>query len=345
MILPQTYAAAFALTILTMLCWGSWTNVMKLTRNWRFELLYYDYSLGILLGSLVAGLTFGSMGGDGLRFADDLAQAGTANILYGFIGGVVYNISNFFVVAAISIAGMGVGFPVGVGLALVVGVIWNYFVNPQGNATLLFTGVAVVVVAIIIDAIAYRAYSIRRAAAGQKSDAEAKRSVKRGITVAIIGGILMGMFFPLVELGKQGENGLGPYGIGFIFSIGVFLSTFVFNLFFMRFPVDGPPLKFKDYLRGSTSAHLWGILGGLIWITGSLSNFVAASAPRELQVGPAISYALGQGGIMIGAAWGVLVWKEFAGGGRRINLLLVLMFIFFLAGLGVVSIAPLMAPK
>jgi glucose uptake protein len=345
MILPHTYAAALALTILTMFCWGSWTNVMKLTKNWRFELLYYDYSLGIFLGSLVAGLTFGAMGGDGLRFADDLAQAGTGNILYGFIGGVIFNLSNFLVVGAISVAGMGVGFPVGVGLALVVGVIWNYIVNPQGNATLLFTGVGLIVAAMIIDGIAYRAHSISKAAAGQKSDAEAKRSVKKGIILAITGGILMGMFFPLVELGKQGENGLGPYGIGFIFSVGVFLSTFVFNLYFMRFPVDGPPLRFKDYVRGCTSAHLWGILGGVIWITGSLSNFVAASAPRELQVGPAISYALGQGSTMVGAAWGVLVWKEFAGGGRRIQLLLVLMFIFFLAGLGVVSIAPLMAPR
>jgi glucose uptake protein len=331
------------LTILTMICWGSWANVLKLAKGWRFELLYYDYSIGVALGAALAGLTFGTWGSGSPRFLADLAQAGHTNILCGFLGGVVFNLSNILVVGAISVAGMGVGFPIGVGLALIVGVIWNYIVNPQGNPFLLFIGVALIVGAIVADAIAYRALAVSRSS-GDKADAEAKRAATwKGIRLAVVGGILMGTFYPLVEIGKSGPEGLGPYAVGFVFSLGILLSVFVYNLYFLRFPIDGPRLRFGDYLRGNSWVHFLGIIGGMVWIAGSLSNFVAASAPKELQVGPAISYAIGQGSTMVGALWGVLVWKEFAGGGARVNRLLVLMFVLFLTGLGVVSIAPLFA--
>ncbi len=346
MTLPHSYGMVLMLTILTMICWGSWANVLKLAKGWRFELLYYDYSIGVALGAALAGLTFGTWGSDGLRFLDDLAHAGRINVLCGFAGGVVFNLSNILVVGAISVAGMGVGFPIGVGLALVVGVIWNYIVNPQGNPLLLFAGVALIVGAIVVDAIAYRAHAVSGSTAGDKADAAAKRAATgKGIKLSIVGGILMGTFYPLVEIGKTGERGLGPYAVGFVFSLGILASVFVFNLYFMRFPIEGPRLSFGDYWRGNRWVHFLGIAGGMAWIAGSLSNFVAASAPRALQVGPAISYAIGQGSTMVGALWGVLVWKEFAGGGARVNRLLVLMFVLFVTGLGVVSVAPLFAAR
>ena len=340
MTLPHSYGLVLMLTILTMICWGSWANVLKLAKGWRFELLYYDYSIGVALGAALAGLTFGTWGSDGLRFLDDLDHAGATNILCGFLGGVIFNLSNILVVGAISVAGMGVAFPIGVGLALVVGVIWNYIVNPQGNPLLLFTGVALIVGAIVVDAIAYRAHAVSRSTAGDQADAAAKRAATwKGIRLSMVGGILMGTFYPLVEIGKTDPNGLGPYAVGFVFGLGVLASVFVFNLYFMRFPIDGPRLRFGDYLRGNWWVHFLGIVGGLAWIAGSLSNFVAASAPRQLQVGPAISYAIGQGSTMVGALWGVLVWREFAGGGARLNRLIVLMFVLFVTGLGVVSVA------
>ena len=346
MTLPHSYGVVLMLTILTMICWGSWTNVLKLAKGWRFELLYYDYSIGVALGAALAAVTFGTWGSDGLAFLGDLSRAGSTNVLSAFAGGVIFNLSNILVVGAITVAGMGVGFPIGVGLALVVGVIWNYLVNPQGNPVLLFTGVAMIVAAIIVDAIAYRAHSVSRSIPGDKADAAAKRAATwKGIRLAVVGGILMGTFYPLVEIGKTGQRGLGPYSVGFVFSLGVLVSVFVYNIYFMRFPIDGPRLTFGDYLRGCTWFHVLGIIGGLIWITGSLSNFVAASAPRELQVGPAISYAIGQGSTMVGALWGILVWREFAGGGPRVNRLLLLMFVLFVTGLGVVSVAPLYAAR
>jgi glucose uptake protein len=346
MVVPQSYVIALLMTVLTMTCWGSWANVVKMVKGWRFELLYFDYALGILLTSVVAGLTFGSMGTYGRPFFADLAGAGGRNLAFGFLGGVVYNLSNILVVGAMAIAGLGVAFPIGVGLALVVGVIWNYFVNPQGNPMLLFSGVALVVTAIVLDGIAYRVHTLHKAAkdpAAKGGGAEQKERIKKGILLSVVGGVLMGMFFPLVEIGKKDPGGLGPYAIGFVFSVGVFLSTFVFNAYFMRKPVEGEPLKFSDYFRGTSLAHVAGIIGGVVWAIGTLSSFVAASAPRELQVGPAISYALGQGSTMVGAFWGVVVWKEFTGGTLPVRRLIAFMFALFIVGLAVVSIAPLYA--
>jgi glucose uptake protein len=335
MTLPHTYIAALALTILTMLCWGSWANVLKIAKGWRFELLYYDYSIGVALCALVAGLTFGTWGGDGIGFTANLARAGHMNILSGFAGGVIFNLSNILVIGAVSVAGMGVAFPIGVGTALVVGVIWSYTVNPQGNPWLLCLGVALIVGAIIVDAIAYRQYAVRSSNANDMADIEAKRATTwKGIRLAAIGGVLMGMFYPLVEIGKSGDKGLGPYAVAFVFGLGVLVSVFVYNLYFLKFPIAGPRLSFGDYLRGSSWVHFLGIVGGIMWMAGSLANFVAASV-----VGPAIGYALGQGSTMVGALWGVLVWREFAGGGKRINRLIVLMFVLFVTGLSVVSIA------
>jgi glucose uptake protein len=336
MTLPHLYGTALALTILTMLCWGSWANVLKIAKGWRFELLYYDYSIGVALAAALAGLTFGMWGSDGIGFTADLARTGNIyNILYGFAGGVIFNLSNILVIGAVSVAGMGVAFPIGVGTALVIGVIWSYHVNAQGNPWLLCLGVALIVAAILVDAIAYRAHAVSQSVPGDKADAAAKRAATwKGIRLSAIGGVLMGMFYPLVELGKKGPTGLGPYAVAFIFGLGVLVSVFVYNLYFLRFPIAGPRLRFTDYLKGSSWVHFLGIVGGMMWMVGSLANFVAASV-----VGPAIGYALGQGSTMVGALWGVLVWKEFAGGGKRVNRLLVLMFVLFITGLGVVSIA------
>jgi glucose uptake protein len=345
MTLPQTYVATLILTILSMVCWGSWANTFKMTGNWRFELFYFDYSLGVLLAAALAAFTFGTMGSDGFQFMDDLLQTGKRNILYGFLGGVVFNLANMLLVAAISIAGMAVAFPVGIGMALVIGVIWSYIIKPQGNPVLLFGGAAIIVGAIILDAFAYKAHAAakleQQAKAGMLKTSAPRVSVK-GIVISLISGVLMGSFFPLVEMGKAWGAGLGPYAIGFVFALGVFLSTFVFNLFFMNLPVQGQPVEILDYItEGNVKKHLLGVLGGLIWYSGAISNFVAASAEQSAKVGPAVSYALGQGATMVSVLWGLLLWKEFAGADFRVKNLLWAMMALFICGLGMVSIAPL----
>ena len=343
MTLPQTYIATFVLTILTMLCWGSWANTFKLAGNWRFELFYFDYSIGVLLAAVVAAFTFGTLGSDGFQFLDDLMQTGKRNILFGFLGGVVFNLANMLLVAAISVAGMAVAYPVGIGLALVIGVIWTYIIKPQGNPVLLFGGAAILLLAIVMDAFAYKAHAAARlehqAKAGLLKTSAPRVSLK-GIILSLVSGVLMGSFYPLVEMGKAWGAGMGPYAIGFVFALGIFASTFVFNLFFMNLPVQGEPVEVLEYIReGTWKQHLLGIAGGVIWYAGGLANFVAASAEPQAKVGPAVSYALGQGAVMISVLWGLLVWKEFSGADFRVKNLLYVMMALFIFGLGMVSVA------
>ena len=337
MILPATYATALLLTILSMLCWGSWANAFKLAGKWRFELFYFDYALGVAVTAFIAALTFGSMGAD-LSFSDNLMIASKRQMVFGFGAGGIFNLANMLLVAAISVAGMAVAFPVGIGLALVIGVVLNYLINPQGNPKLLFAGAALVVAAIIVDAMAYGAH----AASSRTGDTNAApRKAGKGILLSLVSGILMGLFYPLVELSKIGDYGLGPYTVAVVFGLGVFCSTFVFNIYFMNLPVEGEPVEFGEYFRGRPSQHLLGLAGGAIWCVGMVANFVAASAPPQVNVGPAISYAIGQGATMVSALWGLLVWREFAGATSKVVLLIVLMLVLFVSGLGLVSIAPL----
>jgi len=345
MIIPETYIGALLLIILSMLCWGSWANTFKLTPKWRFELFYYDYSLGVLIAAIVAAYTFGSMGNE-LTFSDNLLIAMKRNMAYAAAGGVVFNLANILLVAAISVAGLAVAFPIGIGLALVVGVIWNYALNPQANPFLLFVGVVLVVGAIIVDAMAYSNHAAGSAKAKTKTGRGGPSKSLKGILLSLVSGVLMGSFYPLVEMGKglgPDQAGLGPYAVAFLFSIGVFFSTFIFNLYFLNLPVQGEPLSMFAYFQGNFKEHALGIVGGVIWCVGAIANFVAASAPRNVHVGPAVSYAIGQGATMVSALWGVLVWKEFAGANPKVRLQLGLMFILFIAGLLLVSIAPLYA--
>lgn len=344
MVLPDSYTQALLLAILSMICWGSWANTKKLTGDFRFELFCFDYAIGLALTTSLAAITLGMMGFDGLLFTDDLLVAPKRNLAFALAAGVIFNLANMLLVAAISIAGMAVAFPVGIGLAFVIGVVLSYFLNPQGNAGFLFGGVVLVCAAIVLCSLAYqelaRVRSIQQISEGKAKSTKVRTGWK-GITVSVVAGILMGFFYPLVEMSKAG--GVGPYTVAFFFGIGVLGSTFVFNVYFMSLPIEGSPLGPRHYLRAPKVYHVWGVLGGIVWAIGGVSNFVAASAPPEVQVGPAISYALGQGATMISALWGVFVWKEFAGGGTKANYLLAVMFLLFICGLTLVSLAPVFA--
>lgn len=349
MVLPQTYLVTLLLLILSMICWGSWANTLKMTGKWRFELFYFDYSFGVMIAAAIAALTFGSLGYDGFTFQDDVYQTGKRNLFFGALAGMMFNLGNMMLVGAISVAGMAVAFPIGVGMALVIGVIWTYILRPAGSPIFLFGGSALVVAAIVVCAMAYRTY------ARTKLEEQAKAGLlktsmpvvpKRALVLSMIAGLLMGSFYPLVEIARTREPGAGPYTIGFAFAVGILLSTLPYNLFFMNLPVQGEPVEIRDYfLKGRWSWHALGVLGGMIWCTGTMANFVASSAEvgALAHVGPAVSYALGQGATMISALWGILVWKEFAGADVRVKALLAMMFALFLIGLTLVSIAPLQA--
>jgi glucose uptake protein len=330
MFIIHSYPVAILLTILTMICWGSWANTQKLaSKAWRFELFYWDYVLGILLFSILLGFTLGSTGGEGRSFMPDIKQAGTAPILSALLGGVIFNAANILLVAAMAVAGMAVAFPVGIGIALVMGVLVNYFGNPHGQVFILMSGVALIVAAIIFDAIAYRKHS----------KVQQKVSSK-GILLSVLAGVLMAFFyyfvsksmFPDFTMPETGK--LSPYSALFFFAAGIFISNILFNTILMKKPVEGPPVTYADYFRGNPKSHLMGLLGGIIWNLGMSSNIIASG-----KAGFAISYGLGQGATLVAALWGVFIWKEFKGAGYKVNRLVGLMFLFYVLGLSLLIVA------
>jgi glucose uptake protein len=334
MVLPTTYFSTLCLLIVSLICWGSWANAMKLTgERWRFELFYFDYSFGVLLASIVAAFTFGMFGGD-MNFEDRMLVAGHLKQVYAVFGGVIFNLANMLLVAAIELAGLAVAFPVGIGLALIIGVVWNYAIDPRGNPLLLFSGLALVVAAIVVDA---RAHFARDRAKGTP---QRHKTARRGVILSIVSGVLMGTFYPIVEKGMGGELGLGPYAAALFFSFGVFGSTFLFNIFFMNVPVSGDRVKLSSYFQGRAWWHFLGVAGGVVWAMGAIANFVAASAPAAVNVGPAISLAIGQCATLASVLWGLLVWKEFAGTGAKVKGLIVAMLLLFAGGLALLSLAP-----
>jgi len=331
MYIVNSYLIAVILCIVTMLCWGSWANTMKLKpQSWPNPLFYWDYCLGIVLFTLLLALTFGSIGEGGRSFLQDLKQASGGALGSAFLGGVVFNLSNLLWVAAAAVAGMAVAFPIAVGLALVIGVILNYFAEAKGDPVLLFAGVGLIVVAIVVNAIAYQTVPGRQ-----------KGETRKGIILSILAGIIMGFFYRFVAAGVSMNFNtpvpgmLTPYTAVFIFSIGCYLSGFIWNTYFMYKPVEGSPSTYKEYFtKASPKVHLTGIIGGAIWAMGLSLSILAAE-----QAGPAISYSLGQGSTMVGAAWGVFVWKEFKQAPKSTNWLLFLMFSCFIAGLIMITLA------
>ncbi len=330
MFIVEQYALAVALCIVTMLCWGSWANTQKLAgTTWRFELFYWDYVVGVLLAALIFAFTLGSTGAAGRPFLDDLRQASPAAVGSAFVGGIVFNAANILLVAAIALAGLAVAFPVGIGMALVLGVIVNYAAQPAGRPGMLFAGVGLVAAAIILDAIAYR-----------RLPGQTAKNATLGLVLSMVAGLLMGFFYRFVAAAmapdfKVMEPGkIGPYTAMVLFSAGLVASNVVFNTILMRKPVSGEPIEPAAYFRGTARDHFWGVAGGMIWAVGMTLSIIAFGV-----AGPAISYGLGQGATMVAAAWGVFVWREFAAAPPGTAKLLALMFVCFIAGLGLIIAA------
>ncbi len=350
MFLLENYPVAVAFCLITMLCWGSWANTQKLAgKTWRFELFYWDYVIGVCLLSLIFALTAGNSGTEGRGFFADLQQAAPASLGWAFLGGVVFNIANILLVAAIAIAGMSVAFPVGIGLALVLGVLLNYANNPagSGNPMFVFSGVGMITVAIIINAIAYRKLP------GQKSAVAV-----RGLILAVVCGVLMSTFYYFVAKSLAGvvsnvdgtinstvtaatlKDGvlqagkLTAYTANLIFALGILLSNFLVNTIVMKKPFVGSPVSPLEYFKGTPKDHLWGIIGGCIWGIGMSCNIVASNVAS-----PAVAYGLGQGATLVSAIWGVFIWREFRTAPKGTGKLLAVMFLLFFVGLALLIYA------
>lgn len=330
MFIFDTYFLAVVLSIITMICWGSWPNTQKLVRpSWRFELFYWDYVIGILLIALLFAFTLGSYGDAGRSFVPDILQAEWKSIYSAIVGGAIFNAANILFVAALSLAGMAVAFPVGAGIGLILGVFVNFIANPVDNILFLFGGVALIALAIFLSASAYRRLSTQ----------QGKVSAK-GIVLSMIAGVLFGFFYRFIAAAMYSdfnnpETGkLGPYAAVVCFAIGVLLSNFLFNTILMKKPIEGKPLSFRDYFSGTRKDHIMGVLGGVIWGTGLILSILSAG-----KAGFAVSFGLGQGNAMIAAVWGVFVWKEFKTAPAGTSRLLNGMFFCYILGLACIVLA------
>jgi len=321
MFVPHTLGIALFMMIMSAVCWGSWANTFKGVKNYRFELFYWDYAVGIFLISLVLAFTLGSTTNDASSFLHNVRAADRSNFIYTLAGGAVFNLANLLLVAAIDMAGLAIAFPVSIGIALVVGVVSSYALQPKGNAILLAGGVACAVIAVILDGKAYGSLKKPSGAVSRKS-----------ILTCLVSGILMGLWAPFVTHAMTQGNSLGPYSIGVFFTLGALLSCLIWNVYFMKNPLAGEPVNFGEFFRGPASGHILGLLGGAIWGTGTVFNLVAANFS-----GVAISYAIGQSAPMVAALWGVLAWKEFQGANRQAKTFLALMFLFYVLAILLVA--------
>jgi glucose uptake protein len=335
MIIIENYPLAVFFFVLTMICWGSWANMQKVAeKNWRFELFYWDLVIGLLVLATLAALTLGSFGNAGRPFLTDLQQADSESILFALLGGVVWNLGNILLVAAIAVAGMSVGFPIGGGIAWILGIVINYILvvldpvkSYQGNKILLWSGVAVIIIAIYFSMLSYRRLA-----------SETAKPTLKGILLSVFAGLLIAFFYGFVvksldnDFIAGGTGTLTPFTGVFFFSVGVFVSTLIINPVFMKYPVQGEPVKMSLYWKGNFVTHMSGVIGGFIWMLGMVMSFMAAGAAN-----PAISYALSNAAPVVAILWGVLVWKEFRGAPRGTNALLVAMFILYLAGLVLIT--------
>ena len=320
-------ATAVLFCVLTMIGWGSWANTQKLAerRAWPFALFYWDYCVGVALGGALIALSLGSFGASGQAALANLESARLPQDFRAVSAGLLFNLANVLLVAAIDATGLAIAFPVGIGLALVIGTAVSYWQTPRGNPRLLALGVACILAAIVLSAIAHRR---RSAVAGTK---------RAGIIYAVLAGALMGFFYPqlLSSISPDFNSSpitpgtLTPYASLALFGVGVLVSGVPLTTIFLRGAGES-----RSYFRVSLRAHLPGLVGGLIWMTALALNVIASG-----RAGPAISYALGQGATLVAALWGIFIWREFRGAREGTATLLGVMLCGYCLGLVLIGLA------
>lgn len=353
MILPSAYWITLLVLFFSLICWGSWANTLKKSA-WRFELFYIDYALGCVITAVIAAFTLGSMGSD-ISVQDNFLLAGKKQLVLAFAAGSVFSLANMMLVAAMELAGMSVAFPLGMGLALMVGAIWNFVATKTGSLYLVIGGSLLLLVAVVLTALAYSGtLRLRRLAEKAALDAQnnegplpnpnvakAKKAAKSSgpspwmsVSLSVVAGAFLGVFYPLLTTAMEGDLGLNnPYAAALVFAVGILVSTFIYNLYFMNLPVKGLPITFFAYFTGTMRQHMLGWLGGILWMAGGIANFVAAAPTGAAKATPGLSIALGHGAAIVAFLWGYFSWKEYEGADSGVRLKLALMVLFFILGL------------
>ncbi len=348
MILPSTYSGAILCLVLSMLCWGTWANLHKLTGKWRYELFYWDFAVGIALAAIVAAFTLGSLNSAELTFQDNLLIASYHRISYALEGGLLFNLANLLLVAALSVAPMAVVFPIAIGAGVVVETGWLLF-PPQGSVPILLGGAVLVLMAIVMNAFTYGVYAQDQRAVKKPLTPDPRSAAAaaarppmpvKGVTLSVISGVVMGLGLPLANMSRTGDDGLAAYSAGLLFALAALGSTFLFAPFFVTFAVHGAPVQLRAYFKGSKAVHLYGLLAGVLWSVGLIATFASGGTLATIQIGPAIPRGFAYGAAVLATLCGLLGWREFRGGSHRVRMLLTAMVILWILGAGLVTMAP-----
>ncbi len=332
MIVPSSYEVALLLGLLALLCGAFWVATYKLGGSWRFELYYFDFAFGTIIAALIAGLTFGSMGTD-LSFWDNISlTAGKRAIVTAFAAGCLFNLANLLILAGSSIGGISLAFPSSFAVALLVESVWALIEKRGVNFIFLGIGWALLAVVILLclaaakrivahvePEIVTKAEVMPSAQPGgpkyyrrrrEEKQTEAGAASWKSVVFACAGGLMMGFVPGVGQMARVADIGLGAYSFIFVFMLGIFISTFVFNLYFMNLPVQGPAVQFFRYFQGGWKEHALGILGGAVFAVGALATLLMSSAAAADSPGVLLQYVLTHGAPLLVAGLGLLVWKE-----------------------------------
>lgn len=360
MILAQNQIQVILLLVISAFCWALWAGMHKLTYKWRYEMFYVDVAIGVALAVGIYALTIGSLGFDGFSFMDDLSHAGKRQWLFAFSAGVIFNLANMILMGGITVAGMAVALPLGLGISSMLGLGIGILFGHSGNPFLIFAGSACTVVGIVLCAVSYSflisarqdrlvkegkvkiAPHVPGYSKGMIVSTDAPSSTK-GLLLSGVAAALLWIMYPLINKARSGESGLGPYALMALFGGGVFASTFIFNLFFINLPVEGEPIEPFEYLRGSLKDHLLGVISGVLLSTGILAELVAAGGPPETQAGPLLTYALKQLAPIVAACAGLWIWKEYDDAEPRVRAMFYAFTLLFVAGVVCFALAAKLA--
>ncbi|MBY0502350.1 MAG: hypothetical protein K2X03_00470 [Bryobacteraceae bacterium] len=333
MIVPSSYEMALLLGLLALICGALWTATYKLGGDWRFELYYFDFAFGTIVAALLAGLTFGSMGND-LSFWDNISlTAGKRAIVTAFAAGCLFNLANLLILAGSSIGGISLAFPASFSIALLVESVWALLSHRSVNFVFLGIGWLLLLIAVglcvsaanrvtptVETEIVTKTEAVPSAQPGgpkyyrrrreEKKDAGDQAQMWKTVLFASLGGLLLGFVPGVGQLARAADIGLGSYSFVFIFCLGIFISTFVFNLYFMNLPVQGPAVQFFRYFQGGWKEHALGMLGGLLFACGALAALLMGSAPSAESPSSLVQYVLTHGAPLLVAGLGIVVWKE-----------------------------------
>ena len=347
MLLPASQAATLALLLISLVFWGIWANTLKLAGKWRFELYLYDFALGFALLAVVAAFTGGTLASSELTFQENFLVASYRNVAYVLVAGAIFNIGNMLLMATVSVAGMALAFSVTCGVALTVATVRALIFESSIGMPVALAGAALLLAAVVLAAFAYSQLLAARAEAIKQAALQADPRAKLGrrpagspgtalpVTLAAVGGLALGLFHPLLNLGRTGDNAIAPYGLTLLFAASIFGTTILLTPFFLTFPVAGAPLAIRDYFSGSLKLHVFGLLGGILAGVAFLTGMLALSVPRN---GAELSYGLSEGGPVLAVICGLFIWREFKAAERPWLLMLVTL-ILLAAGITLLAVS------